>query len=354
MNNDIIFWHALRVTFDFGFETFKKIKEIFKTPRHAWQSSAASYAKHGFKKGLVEKIAARKRVDPGHLFKQLRKQKIEVISYDSNEYPSLLKEIASPPPLLYYKGNIALASMAHCIAIVGTRRATHYGKAVVQKLIGGLAETSCVIVSGMAYGIDAEAHKIALKQNMKTIAVLGSGLDDANIYPQAHLPLSKTIIEAGGLILSEHPPGTDAHPGFFPRRNRIISGLSEGTVIVEAKEPSGALITAMFALEQNREVFAVPGSIFSETSTGCHKIISMGAKLTTSADDILSELRITRNTLSTQSDGEPITKLLLKKPLSFDEIIEETTLDIQTLSGKLLELELSGRVAKKGGMYYKV
>ncbi len=354
MNNDIIFWHALRLTVDFGYETFKKIKATFKTPRHAWQSSAAYYKKQGFSKGFVEKMAARKREDPGSLFRQLRKQKIEVISYDSIEYPALLKEIASPPPILYYKGNIALASMAHCIAIVGTRRATNYGKAAVQKLISGLCDTQCVIVSGMAYGIDAEAHKVALKQNIKTIAVLGCGLDDASIYPRAHLPLSQHILQEGGLVLSEHPPKTEANPGYFPRRNRIISGLSEGTVIVEAKEPSGALITAMFALEQNREVFSVPGSIFAETSAGCHRIISMGAKLTTSADDIISELRMTRNTPSTQSDSEPILKLLLKKPLSFDEISDETSFDIQTLSGKLLELELAGRVAKKGGMYYKV
>lgn len=354
MNNDIIYWHALRLTVDFGFETFKKIKEIFKTPRFAWQSSAASYAKHGFKKGFVEKIAARKRVDPGALYRQLRKNSIEVISYDSDEYPKILKEISAPPPILYYRGNIALPTHTNILSVVGTRRATHYGKAVVQKIISGLNETNMVIVSGMAFGIDAEAHMAAIKNGLKTIAVLGSGLDDANIYPQTHLPLSREILKHGGLLLSEHPPGTHARAEFFPRRNRIVSGLSRGTVIVEAKEPSGALITAMFALEQNREVFSVPGSIFAETSAGCHKILSMGARITTSAEDILTELNIPRNTPTTHPDSEPLTKILAERPLSFDEIMERTGLNIQTLSGKLLEFELEGKVAKKGGMYYKV
>jgi DNA processing protein len=355
MNNDIIFWHALRLTFDFGFETYKKIKKVFGKPRHAWQASSAFYQKHGFEKSIVEKVAARKqRQDPGDLFRNLLKQNIQAISHDSKDYPQNLKEISSPPPVLYYKGNIQLISKKNLISMVGTRKATSYGKAVVQMLVGGLVETDCIIVSGMAFGIDSEAHKAALKNNLKTIAVLGSGLDDAHIYPQSHLSLSNEILKKGGLILSEHPPGTEAFKSHFPRRNRIISGLSRGTVIVEAKEPSGALITAMFALEQNREVFSVPGSIFAATSDGCHRIIQLGAKLTRDAEDILVELNISKKKDSDEKPSDPILEILSKNPLDFDEISIETKLDSQLLSTKLLELELNGRVAKKGGMYYKV
>lgn len=353
MNNDVVFWHALRSTFDFGFETFQKIKEVFKKPRHAWQASSSFYKKCGFEKGIVEKIGNRKRIDPSESYKKLRKQNIEVISYDSKEYPSILKEISSPPPVLYYRGDIRLAAHHDMLAVVGTRKATNYGKAAVQKILSGFSQTSIIIVSGMALGIDGEAHETALSLGLKTIAVLGSGLDDASIYPQSHLSLARDILKTG-LLISEFPPESESFPSNFPRRNRIISGLALGTLVIEAKEPSGALITAYRALEQNREVFAVPGSIFSSTSVGCNKIISKGAHVVTCAEDILMELNIKSNTSSTQFSHEPIMKFLLEKPLTFDEISDKTQFDIQTLSTKLLELEIDGKVAKKGGMYYKV
>ncbi len=353
MNNDIIFWHALRSTFDFGFEVFTKIKKIFGRPRDAWQSSSSSFEKHGFEKKVVAALAQRKRVEPGELFRQLRKQKIELISYDSKEYPKILKEIASPPPLLYYRGDISLLSRKNLLAVVGTRKATSYGKAATEKIIAGMSEAPVVIVSGMALGIDAEAHKAALKNGLKTVAVLGSGLDDAHIYPQSHMPLAREIMRCG-VIISEHPPGEVAYKSNFPRRNRIISGLSRGTIVVEAKEPSGALITAYRALEQNREVFAVPGSIFSATSVGTNKIISKGARITTCADDILEELNIQSNLQPTKGSVSELLEVIAAKPLSFDEICITTKGEQQTLLTKLLELELDGKVAKKGGMYYKV
>ena len=215
--------------------------------------------------------------------------KIEEISIQNKEYPKQLKNIYDPPAKLYVLGNKELLNQSG-IAIVGTRRASIYGKKVALQFSKDLSQKGINIISGLALGIDTYAHLGTLQQNSigKTIAVLGSGLD--NIYPRQNIELAKQIIKRGGCLISEYPIGTKPERQNFPQRNRIISGLSNGVLVVEASEKSGALITADFALEQGREVFAVPGSVFSHTSMGTNNLIKQGAKLITKYEEILEEM----------------------------------------------------------------
>ena len=213
---------------------------------------------------------------------------IEEINFTSEKYPKKLREIYNPPKKIYALGNVEILHNIG-IAIVGARNATEYGKKVVLKLSEDLSKRKIVIISGLAKGIDSYAHIGALNvQNGKTIAVLGSGIKE--IYPKENIELARQIIKKGGCIISEYLPNEKPNKINFPKRNRIISGLSKGVLVVEASEKSGALITADFALEQGREVFAVPGSIYSTTSVGTNKLIQQGAKLVMCFEDILSEI----------------------------------------------------------------
>lgn len=213
---------------------------------------------------------------------------IKEINFSSDKYPKQLREIYNPPKRIYAIGNIEILNKVG-IAIVGSRKATEYGKKVAFRLSKDLSERDIVTISGLAKGIDSYAHIGSLNvQNGKTIAVLGSGIKV--IYPKENIELARQIVRKGGCIISEYPPDDTPNKSNFPERNRIISGLSKGVVIVEASEKSGALITADFALEQGREVFAVPGNIYSTTSVGTNKLIQQGAKLVTTYEDILDEI----------------------------------------------------------------
>ena len=199
---------------------------------------------------------------------------INKISIEDKEYPKLLKEIKNPPKILYYLGEIKATE--NCFAIVGTRRYSSYGKQVALEIAGDLAEVGLTIVSGFAFGIDTSAHQATIERGKRTIAVLGTGLDEKSIYPRSNLKLVEKILETGGCLISEYPPGTHGSEFTFPQRNRIISGLSLGALVVEAKEKSGALITANFAFSQKRKVFAIPGPIYSSNSRGPHLLIKKG------------------------------------------------------------------------------
>lgn len=213
---------------------------------------------------------------------------IKEINFSSDKYPKQLREIYNPPKRIYAIGNIEILNKVG-IAIVGSRKATEYGKKVAFRLSKDLSERDIVIISGLAKGIDSYAHIGSLNvQNGKTIAVLGSGIKV--IYPKENIELARQILRKGGCIISEYPPDDTPNKSNFPERNRIISGLSKGVVIVEASEKSGALITVDFALEQGREVFAVPGNIYSTTSVGTNKLIQQGAKLVMCVEDILGEI----------------------------------------------------------------
>ena len=282
---------------------------------------------------------------------------IKTINIQDKNYPKLLKEIKDPPEILYVRGEILPDDSF--FAVVGTRMASSYGKQVALEIAGDLAEAGLTIVSGMAPGIDTFCHQATLERKGRTIAVLGTGLDEKSIYPQSNLKLAKKILETGGCLISEYPPGTPGSKFTFPNRNRIISGLSLGVLVVEAKQKSGALITAHHAFEQKRKVFAIPGSIHSLNSKGCHYLIKKGAKLVENANDILKELNLPELTSPGLMRGETeeenlILGVLKEGVLDIDKIIEKTKLSAATVASTLAVLEIKGKVRNLGGNTYAI
>ncbi|MDO4587596.1 MAG: DNA-processing protein DprA [Planctomycetia bacterium] len=305
--------------------------------------------------GIGNKLAsqieqARHLFDPRELVDQCRKENIQILIPDDSRYPTNLKEIDNPPTVLYVKGSLEpIDSLA--ISIVGTRNCSYYGKKVTKMLASGLSIAGFTIVSGMAIGIDGAAHEAALEANGRTIAVLGSGL--LNIFPQEHKSLSEKII-ANGALISEFPPTFPALSGNFPRRNRIVSGLSLGVIVAESPKRSGSLITARMAMEQNREVFAVPGPVDHENSRGCHQLIRDGATLVESVDDVFDVLGPLTKPVQLPDQNLKIrnpTELLLNErellilnhiqttPTPIDQIIEETNLLPHQVLGTISLLE---------------
>jgi len=287
------------------------------------------------------------------MFKEIKK-----ISIEDGNYPKRLKEIKDPPKILYCLGEVK--SEENCFAIVGARKCTNYGKEIASRIASDLAEAGLTIVSGFAPGIDTMAHKAAIERRKRTIAVLGTGLDEKSIYPKSNLKLIDKILENGGAIISEFEPGTHGTKYTFPQRNRIISGLSLGVLVVEARMQSGALITANYAKEQGRKVFAVPGSIFSQTSKGCHFLIKNGAKLVESAEDILMELGIRKKEVGKKEiKGETpeenlILEVLKEGALDVEKIIEKTKLPPSKVASILSILEIEGKIKNLGGNIYAI
>lgn len=276
---------------------------------------------------------------------------VRTIRREDAAYPRLLKETAEPPEQLFIRGEIP--AEIPLLAIVGSRKPTRYGMEATEKIIRELAERAeLCIVSGLAVGIDTIAHKTALAYGLKTIGVLGSGMDRHSFFPQENWLLAEKIIAAGSAVISEYSEGTPAMAHRFPERNRIIAGMSQGVVVIEAKERSGALITARLALEENREVFAVPGSIFSLYSAGPNRLIQRGAKLITSAEDILDELNIpfkNANAAEQLTGNEKILWELLTEETSVDELIQKTGLGARDALSLLSMLELKQCAKKIGG-----
>ncbi len=286
---------------------------------------------------------------------------IKIIKKSSKEYPKILKEISNAPKQLYARGELPKNHDMN-FAIVGTRAASEYGKTLAFKIAKELSELGFNIVSGLALGIDTQAHLGALAGNGKTIAVLGSGIDDASIFPKENLKLVKTIVDSGGAVISEYEPNAKSEIWYFPERNRIVSGLSKGVLVVEAPEKSGALITARLALEQNREVFAIPGSIFSKNSIGANNLIKSGAKMVTSIDDILEELNLTELKIhKKESEGEKlnpeeklILNIILKEPIHIDKICEIAKLPASRVLSVISVLEIQGIIKNIGGKFVKL
>lgn len=282
---------------------------------------------------------------------------VQEIKIEEKAYPQLLKKIKNPPRTLYVLGKIL--EKEKCVAVVGTRRCTDYGKEVAREIAGNLAEAGLTIVSGFAPGIDTFAHLAAIEKGKRTIAVLGTGLDKKSIYPKSNLKLVEKILENGGCLISEYPPGTKGTRFTFPQRNRIISGLSLGVVVIEARLKSGALITAKYAREQKRKVFAVPGSIYSQTSKGCHFLIKSGAKLVEGAEDIFEELGLGEKRVKEKVEGENdeenlILEILKEGALSSDLIIEKTKLSPQKVLALLSILEIKGKIKNLGGNIFAI
>lgn len=282
------------------------------------------------------------------------------------EYPTSLQDIPTSPAQLFYQGERRLLTEP-AIAVVGSRALTSYGEAACRRLVLDLVRAGLVIVSGLAMGIDTIAHRAALEAGGRTIAVLGNGLTQKNITPQSNLKLARQIMKSGGLLVTEYSPETEARPHHFPARNRIIAGLGLGTVVVEATAKSGALITAHFALDFNREVFAVPGSIFSSRSMGTHRLIQRGAKLVTSAQDIIQELGwptvVTEAPVGTQlafqkskltpAQGHLI-ECLEVGALSAEQLLQQTATPLLPLMLDLTELEIQGIVRKNRNQKYEI
>lgn len=285
--------------------------------------------------------------------KLIEKFEIKFISILDDDYPNLLRNIYDPPPFLYYRGNLRKDDLRRTMAIVGTRKASPYGKQMTQEIGEKLVQAGFTIVSGLAYGIDSIAHMSALNQGGKTIAVMGTGVDQ--IYPPENREIADEIIKTGAII-SEYVPGSKAEKWNFPTRNRIISGLSLGCFIIEGSRKSGALLTAKFAMDQNRDVFALPGDINRPQAEGPNYLIKLGAKIVTCAQDILEEYDLVLDeqtrlfpVLCEQEDK--IYQILLnnKPEIQFDNLLIKSGMNIGELSSILLNLELKNVIKKVPG-----
>jgi len=355
-------WIALRLVRGVGNVTYRQLLDRFTSPREILRTSPAMLTEAGISARIAQAIAAFdqwKEVEAE--LEQLARLNARLVTQTDTEYPERLRQIHDPPPFLYIRGRFAPQDDL-AIAIVGARTASTYGRKMARELAHELAGCGVCVVSGLARGIDSEAHQAALEAGGRTIAVLGSGLDV--VYPREHIALAERIAESGAVV-SEFFLGSQPEAGNFPYRNRVISGLSLGTVVVEATEKSGSLITAQCALDQNREVFAVPGPVTASRSRGPHRLIKDGAKLVESIDDILSEIapalartdRVEKNETSApvvplEPDEERVFQLFPEEAVQVDTLITGSGLEPARVLEVLLGLELKGIVTQLPGMYF--
>jgi DNA processing protein len=358
-------WLALARVKGLGGVSFKKLTARFVDPTAVFSAAPAELQEvEGLHRDAIDGIVAFSDwAEIDDEIERARDAGIAIVPFTNPNYPARLRTIADPPPVLYVKGNILTAD-DKAVAIVGSRSASEYGRRVARDLARGLASLGFTVVSGMARGIDGSAHESALQAGGRTFAVLGSGVERA--YPPEHEILYRRIGESGAVI-SELPIGTRPMAFNFPARNRLISGLSLGVVVVEATEKSGSLITASLAVEQGREVFAVPGEVGSSRSRGAHRLIRQGAKLVESVDDIIEEIApqlLDRSGSATQrparllpqnaSDAaREIFALLQENSLQVDQVIERTGMSAAQVLETLLELELQGLLRQSPGKIYR-
>mgnify|MGYP002630482978 CR=1 FL=1 len=362
MNKDALkYWLALNMVVGVGRTLFHRLAQAFESPENVFSASASDLMQV---QGIGDKIAreiAGFDVDQatGREFGLAEKEDIRILTLESAEYPELLKSIYDPPPVLYIKGK-PLNSFTYPLAVVGTRNPSEYGKVIAQRLCVKLAVAGFNLVSGLARGIDTLVHKAALESGADTIAVFGCGL--GHTYPPENRKLRNEIIQQGAII-SEFPVLMRPDRNNFPARNRVLSGLSLGTVVVEAAEKSGALITADFALEQGREVFAVPGNITSPKSRGTNDLIKAGAKLVDSPEAVIEELIPVLKGRASEHKKEPeieldndqerrVFSLLSFEGRHIDNLIENSNLSPAQVSATLLQLELRGLVRQLSGKVY--
>ena len=355
-----LYFNAFNLIPQIGSVRFRKILNFFPDLESAWTASATDMEKCGLEQAVVSKIIeARANIDPEQEFALLSKQNIQLLTIKDGSYPKLLREIPNPPIVLYIKGGFQAADDL-AVAVVGTRKFSAYGKQAVVELVRDLVRANITIVSGLALGIDAIAHRAAVEFHGRTIAVLACGLD--SIYPATNRMVGQQILESGGAIISELPLGAPPLKHHFPVRNRIISGLSLGTLVIEAAEDSGSLITARHALEQNRQVFAVPGSIFNPASIGPNNLLKMGAKPVTRAADILEELNLefvqeqllAAEVIGDNEDENKILGLLTREPLHIDFIVKNSGLSTGAVAAALTIMEMKGKVRNLGANQYVV
>lgn len=330
--------------------------EYFKTPENIWNNYNSEKGNlTALRPEIINYLAKSKDRFPELLEKRLKEENASIVTYFDENYPQKLKNIDGFPYVLYYKGNIE-ASEHVSIAVVGSRKATSYGKYAAEKLTRELSDLGVTIISGLAAGIDSVAHKTAIKHNTKTIGVIGCGID--KVYPQKNESLYEEIINSHGAVVTEFPFGMEPMPANFPIRNRIISGLANGVLVIEAQEKSGTLITAGHAANQGKEIFAVPGNIDSLYSKGTNALIKDGAKLVTCIDDIIEEIlelksiiNVNRkNYINSFNQNElKIINLLKSGDKSIHEITENIDMDISEVLGTLTILEMKGMIKQLPG-----
>lgn len=359
---DLPYWSAFSFCRNLGSVRLRKIYTHFKTMNAAWRAPLNEFKVLHLEETVLAEIETKKKeLDPDRIWKGIQNEGLTVIPYTDAQYPSLLKEIYDPPALLYVRGNLTSGEEEIRLAVVGTRKITPYGEQMTESLVYSLAENGVTIVSGLAYGVDALAHETTLKASGKTIAVLGCGLDRATIYPSHHVKLADLIAETGGCVISEHAPGTPPLKQHFPFRNRIIAGLSRATLVIEAPDGSGALTTAAYALEFNRDVFAVPGPATAPASFGPNELIKKGALLVTESSDIFNAFGLTspRQTLDTRAvlpNTEEELKILdalsATDSVHIDALARSCNLPPSAAATALTLMEMKAMVKNVGGMRY--
>ena len=340
-----------------GAARMRALLDVFGDVETAWQASAVDLRNAGLSQRVIENLLqVRADVDLNKTWERLERQGIAVLTWEDPQYPRRLAEIEQPPPILYLRGGLSEED-DWAVAIVGTRKPTAYGRQVASEIASTLAQSGVTVVSGLARGIDSVAHQACLEAGGRTLAVLGSGVDQ--VYPPEHRQLAQKVIAQGALI-SDYAPGTPPDATNFPPRNRIISGLARAVVVVEAGEKSGALITAAFAADQGREVFAVPGGIYAPLSKGTNRLIQEGARPLLDSQELLSILKLgpvaefheARAALPADITEAYLLELLGNEALHVDEISRRSNLPVEKISATLVMMELKGLVRQMGGMQY--
>ncbi len=337
----------------------KTLLDYFSDPKLAWEASKEDFINLNIPQSVFSNLVdIRSSLDLEKYAQEIKQSGIEWISIYDEQYPYLLKQIYDPPIIIYYKGDLKVLNQ-RCMGIVGSRRMTSYGRMVTEKFSASLCQAGLVIVSGLAFGVDSAAHHSAINNNGQTIAVLGGGLN--HIFPTSNLALAQKIAAGFGAIISEYPPDAPSLPGNFPARNRIISGLSQAVLVTEADVDSGSLITARSALEQGRDVYAIPGPINSTLSQGPISLIKEGAKVVMDPAEILEDLglnnseRVIVNFAELSKEEKAILDLLENESFHLDEISRSLNLPISKLSGLILKMEINGFIKSLGaGIYAKV
>lgn len=342
------------------YRRYQRLAAYFNDLSRLWQAEFGDLVKAGWEEEISHEFLVWREDKPIEYYLEILKgEQISFVSLPDPAYPRLLKEINDPPLAIFYRGRLPDENQP-ALAVVGTRRMTPYGAQVCAELVEDLARRGLLIVSGLALGLDGAAHRAALKAGGQTIAVLGSSVDRNHIYPPAHQRLAEEIINRGGAVLAEYPPGFAPTNYSFPARNRIIAGLTLGTLVIEAPERSGALITAAHALDYNREVFAVPQPIYSPTGEGTNNLIKLGARPVTNAKDIietlnlkgLSELVASSPIITLTETEKQVMDCLGREPENIDLIIKKTGLASSAVNSALATLELKDLTKNYGGMRY--
>jgi len=356
-SDELKYWIGFSRIPGIGKVRISQLRGRFASLEDAWNAPVGELKQAGLdSRSLNAIVALRPRISLDEEMEKLERYEVKALTCEDPSYPHRLKEIYDYPPVLYVRGSLLPRDDPY-LAVVGTRKPTTYGRQVTEEIVADLARSKITIVSGLARGIDSIAHRTALDSGGETIAVFASGLDI--VYPADNVKLAQAIIEHGAVV-SEYPPGVRPKADNFPLRNRIMSGLSLGVLVVEAGEKSGALITAHQAVEQNRDVFAIPGSVLSPSSRGCNRLIQEGAKLVSNCNDILEELNLTavaqqleiKEFLPASEPESKVLEQLTSVPSHIDEICRASRLTMPEVSSTLAVLELKGIAKQVGNMNY--